>query len=566
MAVAPNGDLLVSHPGSGRVYLLRTNAGGDPALSVFASGLRTPHDLVFAAVGGQTWLYVAESHQIIRFRYQVGDAVASGGQVVVAGLPDASNPELKGTYGHQLKNIAVSAAGQLYVSIASMTNASESDAISNPLRCAIYRYNADGTGGRLFARGLRNAEGLAFVPGTSVLWVTVNARDNIRVPHHRDWDGDGSDDYGKLIPAYVDNHPPEPFTRVVDGGNYGWPYANPNPDTPSGMTNMPFDPDYDNNRDWTRFPASTFTRISRGIQAHSAPLGFSFLQASAVPVAYRNGAAIALHGSWNRTRRTGYKVIYFPWQADGTPGNEIDLVRGWLDDSTQTAWGRPVDVVPDLAGNLFISDDHSGTIYKLAPQSVSSKSPPIVSLTQPANGAILSTTFTITASASAPNGSIARVEFWQGPNKLGEKYTAPYTWAVYGATPGVYTGIWGLKAKAVDTSGAATTSNSVDFTVTSAANKPPTAALIAPAHGATLPPNFTMTATASDPDGHVQRVEFWQGPNKLGEVRTPPYIFHVYGGTPLVYTGQWGLRVVAVDDKGAATTSNSVDFTVVAPK
>ena len=402
MAVAPNGDVLVSNPGAGRIYLLRRNTSGHADVSVFASGLRNPHDLVFATLAGTTWLYVAESHQIVRYVYRSGDAVISSGNPIVTGLPDSSSPELRGAYGHQLKNIAIGADGKLYVSIASATNASIADAISDPVRSAIYQYNADGTGRRLFARGLRNAEGLAFVPGTSTLWVTVNGRDNTPVPMHRDWDGDGTDDYGKFLTTYVDNHPPEPFTRVMDGANYGWPYANPTPDSPNGLTNMPFDPDYDNNRDWTRFPESTFTRISKGIQAHSAPLGFSFLQNSMAPAAYRNGAAIALHGSWNRSRKVGYKVIYFPWRSDGTPGDEMDLVRGWLDESTQSAWGRPVDVVPDATGGLLISDDASGTIYKLTSTQPTASGPEVISLS-PTSGSGTSGTFT--AVFRHPNGA-----------------------------------------------------------------------------------------------------------------------------------------------------------------
>ena len=97
-----------------------------------------------------------------------------------------------------------------------------------------------------------------------------------------------------------------------------------------------------------------------------APLGFSFLQATKVPAPYRNGAVVALHGSWNRSRKTGYKIIFFPWLSNGQPGAQADLVTGWLNDETQRVWGRPVDVIPDLEGNLLISDDESGTIYKLS--------------------------------------------------------------------------------------------------------------------------------------------------------------------------------------------------------
>jgi glucose/arabinose dehydrogenase len=151
---------------------------------------------------------------------------------------------------------------------------------------------------------------------------------------------------------------------VKEGANYGWPFANPNPD--KGMDRMPFDPDYETNRDWSQVPESSFTRIDKGIPAHSAPLGFSFLPGNEVPLSYRNGAVVALHGSWNRSRKTGYKVILFPWLPSGEPGAQLDLVTGWLNDQTQGAWGRPVDVVPDPEGNLLISDDLSGTIYKLS--------------------------------------------------------------------------------------------------------------------------------------------------------------------------------------------------------
>lgn len=366
MAVLPNGDILVSNPGGGKVVLVRPQPSGDALVSNFVTGLRNPHDIVFRTIGATSYVYVSESHQINRFVYRSGDTAAGARQVVVAGLPDASSPELRGAYGHQLKNIALGPDDKLYVAIASTSNADPADTTSNPVRCAVYQYNADGTNGRLFARGLRNAEGLAFVPGTNELWATVNNRDNTPYPFHKDFDRDGSDDYGKVMQAYVDNHPPDEFTRVSDGANYGWPFANPNPDTASGMDNLPFDADVQNNPDGSTFPLSTFTPINKGIQAHSAALGVSFLQNTLVPQAYRSGAVIALHGSWNRTQKTGYKIIFFPWNG-GVPGAQMDLVTGWLDPATQGVWGRPVDVVPDGSGNLLISDDGSGAIYKISP-------------------------------------------------------------------------------------------------------------------------------------------------------------------------------------------------------
>ncbi|HEX3159387.1 MAG TPA: carbohydrate-binding protein [Gemmatimonadaceae bacterium] len=359
MAVLPNNDVLVSQPNAGRITLLRPNGTGTAAAYTFASGLRKPHDIVVHAIGSTTYIYVAESHQIARYVYTTGATAGAGRQVVVTGLPDASTPELGGSYGHQLKNIALDESDRLYVSVASSCNACASDAAANPVRGAIYQYSATGGGRRLFARGLRNAEGLAMIPGTNTLWAVVNNRDNIAYPFD-----DGSGQYGRVISSYVDNHPPEEFTRVRDGGNYGWPFCNPNPNTASGTVDMPFDRDYQLNRTGSR-NCTTMDRISKGIQAHSAPLGLLFLQNTRFATAYRNGAVVALHGSWNRTTRTGAKVVYFPWNAASQrPGTQMDLVRGWL--SGGSYWGRPVDVAVDRAGAMLISDDHSGTIYKLS--------------------------------------------------------------------------------------------------------------------------------------------------------------------------------------------------------
>jgi len=192
------------------------------------------------------------------------------------------------------------------------------------------------------------------------LWVAVNNRDNLAYPYN-----DRSGNYGKVIQSYVDNHPPEEFTQVRDGGNYGWPFCNPNPDTGKGLNNMPFDRDYQFNADG-HVDCSKIDRISKGIQAHSAPLGLTFLQNTNFPL-YQNGAAVTLHGSWNRTQKTGYKVAYFPWDSTNQmPGEQDDLVSGWLDEATPEVWGRPVDLVVDQQENLLISDDYSGTIYRLS--------------------------------------------------------------------------------------------------------------------------------------------------------------------------------------------------------
>ncbi len=356
MAVAPNGDLFVSMPWDGKVRVLRPDASGAVISYDYAEGLQRPHDIVFHEIAGTQYVYIAEKNQINRYKYTAGDLKARDREIVVANLPDETLSELKGTYGHVLKNIALDRNHKLYVSIASTCNACVGDTQSNPKRGAIYIYDANGANGRLFAEGIRNAEGLDFVPGTNNLWVTVNNRDQIAYPFN-----DNSGLYGQVVQSYVDNNPPEGFTLVRDGGNYGWPFCNS--DGRSGLDNMPLINDYQLNRNGG-VDCGTMDRFSKGIQAHSAPLGFNFTQGSPLPQAYRNGALVALHGSWNRSKATGYKVIYFPWE-NGKPGNPIDLVGGFLNSDSTEAYSRPVDVAIGKKGELYISDDAAHVIYKL---------------------------------------------------------------------------------------------------------------------------------------------------------------------------------------------------------
>ncbi|GAA2347936.1 gluconolaconase [Dactylosporangium salmoneum] len=350
MTLTPSGDLLVSQPGAGTVQLVRAGA-----VSQFAAGLRQPHDMVFAPLNGQMYLFIAESNRVVRYPYTNGDLRARDGQVVVDGLPDTSTPELHGTYAHVLKNIAVRGE-TLYVSIASTCNACVQDTVSDPERAAIYTYSATGTNAsrHLLAHGIRNAEGLAFRPDTDELWIVVNNRDNILVPDDRDVDGDGVSDKGKRMTQYVDDHPPEEFIKVRDGGFYGWPFCNPDGD--HGMHNMTFQRDYELNRDGQKADCTKADPIDLGLPAHSAPLGLTF---------YRGGAVVPLHGSWNRTKPAGYKVVYIPWTASG-PGDPVDLATGFVEPDGKS-WGRPVDAAVDTDGTLLISDDGSGTVLRLTP-------------------------------------------------------------------------------------------------------------------------------------------------------------------------------------------------------
>lgn len=365
MALAPNGDLLVSSPAAGRVTLLRPGSGGMAASSfAFADGLKMPHDMAFHTIGRTTYLYLSESNRILRAAYASGATTLGKAEVVVDGLPDGSTAGLHGRYNHPLKNFTLH-QDKLYVSIGSSCNACAADTVADPVRGALYVYSEDGKNPRLYARGVRNAEGLRFRPGSDELWAVVNNRDNIAYPLHRDVDGDGRDDFGRVLPRYVDGHPPDLLIQVRDGGQYGWPYCNSDPD--QGLDHMPYQRDAELNADGSRLDCAGIERVTKGLPPHSAPLGLSFLQESGLPAPYRNALVTALHGCWNCSAFNGHQVMLVPFQADGSLGTAVDLVSGWISDAAaKQRWGRPVAVIPDGRGGLYISDDLSGTIYQLS--------------------------------------------------------------------------------------------------------------------------------------------------------------------------------------------------------
>jgi glucose/arabinose dehydrogenase len=212
----------------------------------------------------------------------------------------------------------------MYVSIGSSCNAcSETD----PRRAAIVRYRPDGSGEQIFATGLRNAVGFDWHPITAALYANDNGRDLLG-----------------------DDFPPCELNRVVEGGFYGWPFAN--------GANVP-DPD---------FGAGQEARIAAAIPpvhdypAHNAPLGLAFLRSAKLPLAYRNAAVSALHGSWNRSRKDGYKVVSLHWGTDGEI-EQRDFVTGFERD--EDVIGRPVDVAEGPDGAVYISDDYAGAIYRV---------------------------------------------------------------------------------------------------------------------------------------------------------------------------------------------------------
>jgi mono/diheme cytochrome c family protein len=191
------------------------------------------------------------------------------------------------------------------------------------------RFARDGSTPQVFARGLRNSVGFDWQPGTGDLYATDNGRDLLG-----------------------DDEPPCELNRVVEGGDYGWPVAN---------GNRRLDPDFGAGSE-ARAAASLPPAHPFG--AHNAPLGIVFLRSQQQRAAYRGRALVALHGSWNRTRKDGYKVVSLSWTDDGSI-READFLTGFLSD--EDVIGRPVDVAEAADGTIFVSDDYAGAIYRVAP-------------------------------------------------------------------------------------------------------------------------------------------------------------------------------------------------------
>jgi glucose/arabinose dehydrogenase len=315
MALDQRGTLLVSVPRAGRVIALPDDNrdGRADGIVPVVEGLELPHGLAF--LDGQ--LHVAETGRVVRFDYDPATRRVRGSSTVVV-------PNLPARGNHWTRTLTIGPDGRLYVSVGSSCNSCEE---RDNRRAAIYRSDADGRGGVPFATGLRNAVGIAFRPGTSELWATVNGRD---------WLGD--------------DRPAEYITRVEEGGFYGWPYCHwttaglvPDPDLGGG-----------NHCKAVRHPSLLY-------QAHTAPLGLAFYTGSQFPAEYRGDLLVALHGSWNRSVPAGYKVIRVRL-GGATPAAE-DFATGWLVGGRY--WGRPVDLTVAPDGALFVSDDNLGAVYRI---------------------------------------------------------------------------------------------------------------------------------------------------------------------------------------------------------
>jgi glucose/arabinose dehydrogenase/cytochrome c2 len=327
LRLSPSGDLFVAESQAGRVRVLRA-ADGARAVereSIFASGLDRPFGITFYPPGPDPkWIYVAETNAVVRFPYARGDLTARGeAQTVVPSLT-------YGQGGHWTRDVAFSLDGkQMFVSVGSGSNVAEGGSDERD-RADVLVFDPEGRDKQVFASGIRNCVGLAIHATTGELWCSTNERDGL-----------GDD----LVPDYI--------TRVRRGGFYGWPWF--------------YLGDHEDPRHAGERPelASTVTVPDVLLQAHSASLQMTFYDATAFPPKYRGAAFASLHGSWNRGKRTGPKVIAVPLQ-DGVPTGEYeDFMTGFVVDD-DAVWARPVGVAVARDGALFVSEDGNGTIWRVA--------------------------------------------------------------------------------------------------------------------------------------------------------------------------------------------------------
>jgi glucose/arabinose dehydrogenase len=314
MTMGPDGSIYVAERGAGRVVRLpdRDVDGVVDDVEVVARGLSAPSSMDFYEDGS---LYVGETTRVLRLFNPDAEGVFQEQETIVDGLPSG---------GHNTRTVLFSPDFEyLYVSVGSSCNVCLED---DPRRATIVRYRPDGSEEMIYAEGLRNAVGIAFRPGTDELWATNNGRD---------WLGD--------------DQPPETIYWVTEGENAGWPQCH------AGRI---VDPDYgqEDSCEGVSDPEVAW-------QAHTAPLGLTFYSGSQFPASYQGDMFVALHGSWNRTVRVGYKVIRV--LMEGSKAGEVqDFAVGWLREDG-SRWGRPVDVITTSDGDMLISDDGQGRIYRV---------------------------------------------------------------------------------------------------------------------------------------------------------------------------------------------------------
>ncbi|RFM28260.1 PQQ-dependent sugar dehydrogenase [Deminuibacter soli] len=324
--VGANGDVFLSQgTGGNNILLLRdTNNDGLPDIQqTLLSGQNKPFGMLIL----NNYFYVGNTDGLWRYPYQQGQTQLTGG-VKILDLPEG------GYNNHWTRNLIASPDGsKIYVTVGSGSNVAEHGMTNETRRANILQVNPDGTGEKIYASGLRNPVGLAFVPGSTTLWTAVNERDEL---------GD------EIVPDYI--------TSVKEGGFYGWPYS---------YIGKHIDPRVSPQR-----PDLVAQAIIPDVRlgAHTASLGLAFYTGSTFPSSYREGAFVAQHGSWNSSKLVGYKVIFIPFMNGKPVSDPQDFLTGFIADVTaKTAYGRPVGIV-NWKNSLLITDDASNTIWRVSAQ------------------------------------------------------------------------------------------------------------------------------------------------------------------------------------------------------
>lgn len=323
---APNGDLFLAEAGPGRIRLLRPGPDGKvQSDQIFARDLKQPFGLAFYPPGpNPKYLYVANTDAVVRFNYQNGALLAADKPEKITDLPGGGR--LRGG-GHWTRDLLFTPDGKkMFVSVGSHSNVSDDELEQD--RAAILQFNPDGTGKRIWASGIRNAVGLALDP-TGQLWASVNERDGLG-----------------------DNLPPDYITHIQEDGFYGWPWY--------------YLGNHQDPRHRGKHPELAARVIVPDVllQAHSASLCMTFYTAKQFPAAYQGLAFAAEHGSWNRAKRTSYKVIVVPLTAGKATGEYEDFLTGFVVDNNRV-WGRPVGVTVDAQGALLVVDDASNSLWRV---------------------------------------------------------------------------------------------------------------------------------------------------------------------------------------------------------
>jgi glucose/arabinose dehydrogenase len=316
LAVSPSGTLFVGNRDGDKVYAVKDTNGDGKADKkwVLASGLNMPNGVAFR--DGD--LYVAEVSRILKFS-GIESKLAS------PGAPTVVYDKFPTEKHHGWKYIAFGPDGKLYVPVGAPCNICES---KDPIFASITRMNADGTGLEVYANGVRNSVGFTWHPETKNIWFTDNGRDLL----------------GDDVPSCELN------TATKIGEHFGYPYCH------SGTVK---DPEFGNKR-----PCSDFVKPEQNLGAHVAPLGLKFYTGNAFPSTYNNQIIVAEHGSWNRTKKSGYKLALVKLNQGKAISNE-PFIYGWLDEASQKVWGRPVDILVLKDGSMLISDDQAGVIYRV---------------------------------------------------------------------------------------------------------------------------------------------------------------------------------------------------------